>query len=293
MNIALCTDDNYAMACGVCIISILETNKTSKYNIYVLTEKLSDLNKSKFEQIESKYHQKTTIIVIKDDMLEGLKVSKRFNKSIYFRFLLQKLLPNETSVLYLDCDIIVNGSLMDLSNLDLNNYACAAVEDQMDDDIRLRNRVEMEEGKLYFNSGFLLINLDYWRRYNIAEKCIRYISENPEKCIYPDQDALNAILLDKVLFMPYRYNFQALMYNKEEERFLARKKWKEIEEWKNNPIIIHYTDPEKPWYKECKHKYKQLFLDYKSDSPWHSCKIIRSYSLKKTMIMHLKKLIKQ
>ena len=51
MNIALCTDDNYASHCAICITSILENNKHTKCHIYVLTGGLNKENQERFRKV--------------------------------------------------------------------------------------------------------------------------------------------------------------------------------------------------------------------------------------------------
>ena len=277
MNIALCTDEKYSFPCGVCVTSILENNKEEGCCIYILTDGLKQETIEKFKQLQNKYKQKIDIITINDKLFDGLKISDRFPKSIYYRFLLPQLL-NEDKIIYLDCDIIVTSSLKELWDTDINNFACAAVEDQMSDDIIIQNRIGLY--KDYFNSGVLLINLNYWRREQIADKLIEFIRENPEKCIYPDQDALNYILHDKVKFLEYKYNYQELFFLEKEKIALHKTKWDNLLPNNITPTIIHYTGFIKPWHKGCPHPYKQMFIKFKANSPWKKEKLRSRHSLK-------------
>lgn len=292
MNIVLCTDDNYVMACSICITSIFENNKNLKCNIYILSETLSDNNVAIFSSIAHKYNQKIIIKIIEGNIFNGLKVNNRFRKSIYFRFLIPNILKNEKKALYLDSDIIVDGSIKALEEISIENYACAAVEDQCGDDIRNHNRIEIDD-TIYFNSGVLLMNLDYWRKNNIAEKCIDFIYNNPEKCLFPDQDALNVILHDKIKYIGYTYNFQALLYAEDNQKLLHRSKWKDINQAKQNSIIIHYTCDIKPWFIECKHPRIDRFLYYKSLSPFKDNTQKSILPLQKRRMLKIKSMIKK
>lgn len=247
MNIALCTDDRYANHCAICITSILENNKLEDCHIYVMTEGLLDENLKKFHYLEKYYKKPVEVKVIDGKIFEGLQVTGRLPRSMYFRFMLPEII-NDSSLLYLDCDIIVRHSLRDLFHIDLTNYACGVVEDQCGDDVRMHNRINMFSR--YFNSGVLLMNLDYWRKYDIAKKLIDYIA-NAGWLMCPDQDALNVVLEGKVLFLGYEYNFQEGFYN--ELIWLRADKWDKVEEAKKDPIVVHYTSGEKPWHKFCTH----------------------------------------
>lgn len=274
MLIVLAADDNYAMPCGVCITSILTNNKSEDIKIAILTTGLNDDNINRFKQTASRFNRGIEIKIIEDSIFQGLQVSDRFPQSIYFRFLIPILFPQEKIALYLDCDIVVNGDIKPLFNVDLASYACACVGDQCGDDIRLKNSVPGV--KVYFNSGVMLLNLEYWRKHNISKKCIEYISNHGD-LIYPDQEALNNVLIEQVKIIGYEWNFQELLYLCAKELFLSRDKWQTVEQAKLNPVIIHYTRHLKPWHVECEHPLKDLFIDYQKVSGWEDVPIKKKY----------------
>lgn len=284
MNIALCTDDKYAFPCGVCITSILENNKDEVCNIYILTEGLAPKSIEKFRNLERAYSQTITIITIDSKDFDELKVSARFPKSIYFRFLLPKLIKGESKILYLDCDIIVTKKLKELWDTDISNYACGVIEDQRSDDIRVQNNIELYD--TYFNSGVLLMNLEYWRGNDITKKLTDFIYNNPGKCEFPDQDALNCVLYKKVLYLDYTYNYQELMLLAPKDSFLHKSKWHKLLGGNETPAIIHYTGGVKPWILTCTHKFKSEFLKYKDISPWKEEKLKPRYTfIQKIMLI--------
>lgn len=278
MNIVLGTDDKYAVPCSVCIISIFENNKDLDCSIFILTEGLTEQNLCMFNDISQKYNRKISVLKIDDKRFNNLKTVKgRFSKAMYNRFLIAEILKDQKTALYLDCDIIVNGSLSFIDKLSIDSYACAVVKDQMCGDLNsLNNRIGIDTP--YFNSGVLLMNLIYWRKYDISKRCIDYIYKFSEECLFPDQDALNKVLSGKVLYLQLTYNFQERFYLKSNNKFCDTEMLAEIQKYKDNPIVIHFTDPIKPWYKECQHPLKNLFYLYCTKSPY-KFKIKRYYNL--------------
>lgn len=285
MNIALCADEKYSYPCGVCITSILENNKECECNIYILTPGLKNDTIEKFNLLSKTYGQNIEIIKIDNKNFNNLKISDRFPISIYYRYLLPQLLNTE-KVLYLDCDIIVTGKLTDLWNTDIRDLACGVVEDQKSDDITIQNRLGLYRN--YFNSGVLLMNLDFWRKNNTSTALIDFIYRNPEKCLYPDQDALNYILGDNALFLEYKYNYQEQMLFPKERQYLHKDKWSNLLPADETPTIIHYTCDIKPWIKNCSHPLKHHFTKYKACSPWKINKIRPLYSFREKIrkILH-------
>ncbi|MGN1253093.1 MAG: glycosyltransferase [Prevotella sp.] len=58
IQIGLCTDNRYAMPCGVCVTSLLENNKDEEITVYVLEKGLTDENRKKFDRLAADYGQK-------------------------------------------------------------------------------------------------------------------------------------------------------------------------------------------------------------------------------------------
>ena len=108
MNIALCTDQKFAIPCLTSIISILENNKDDYSHIYVLTEGLNDKTKEKFNKLSGIYNRPIDLLQIDKSVFSGLIVNSRYPFSIYYRYLLSEMLTSVKKVIYLDCkDILV------------------------------------------------------------------------------------------------------------------------------------------------------------------------------------------
>lgn len=277
MNVALCTDDKYVIPCLTTIVSFFENNKDAVCAVYVLTEGLSRSNEEKFKRVSEQYNQTISIKNIDTKNISSLYVSNRFPRSIYSRFFLPEILSDLDKVLYLDCDIMVRHSILDFYDTDLRGFACAVIEDQRGDDITIHNRILMFSR--YFNSGVMLINLDYWRKNNVASRLIEYLRQNAGRCWFPDQDALNAVLENQVRFLPYRFNVQGEMLGPRCYLQLSAQKWEELDSCLQDPTIVHFTDMDKPWYKECKHPYKEEYRRYGNLHPLVGFSVCRRDSL--------------
>ena len=86
------------------------------------------------------------------------------------RLFLCDYLPKELNkILYLDCDIIARNSLKELYEIEFDKEEyCAAVPDCVSD--ICRNNIGIDNRSNYYNSGVVLINLELWRKENVAEK---------------------------------------------------------------------------------------------------------------------------
>lgn len=269
IHIACCTDDAYAEHCGVLMVSICENKGNDSVYFHVLTSGFKASNENALRSIVKRYGQSLEIYKVDENDLKNCPIRKNDRVSIaaYFRILLPVILPESIhKVLYLDCDILVLKSLDELWNINIDNYSAGVVMDQQGQDIRKFNNLEYDMALVYFNSGVMLINLDYWRKDDITSKTLTYINSNPEKLKWWDQEALNYILKNTKFNLPLRFNVQEEFYWK--NPLIARKYWEEMYEASEKPVILHYNGAIKPWYKECVHPKTQLYRVYKAKTPW-------------------------
>lgn len=275
IEIGLCTDDRYIMPAGVCITSIFESNKKFQIRIHLLTDGLSVENIQRLKKLEKDYGQTIEIHVIDSTLFDCFPTIGQYNKSIYYRYLLPMVLDSSINkVLYLDSDIIVVNEISVLWNIDLKDYFCGVIIDANNNDITIRNRLNIRKTHLstedeYFNSGVLLMNIDLWRANGLFNELVTFVSENKDICrFYPDQDALNCVFVKKILFLPIQYNLQEKFLYIKEHIYIDKVYWESIDYAIENPVIIHYSSVEKPWHKECTHPWKCIFDYYRERSRW-------------------------
>lgn len=147
--------------------------------------------------------------------------------AMWYRLMLPKLVPNVSRIIYADIDILFCRDLIDVYELDLGKNVLAAVPTRTNK---------------YFNSGFLLMDLDKIRKEKIYDKWIKSSRENQYK--NPDQDVLNYTLVGRILFLPLRYNFQ-LSHG---SRIFKIYTETELDDLKHNLVVLHYSDYMKPWF---------------------------------------------
>jgi lipopolysaccharide biosynthesis glycosyltransferase len=171
----------------------------------------------------------------------------------------------------LDCDIIVRKNIKNLWDYDILDKPMGAVYDMCAEDIHTYNRLCYDRKLGYFNSGVLLINLDYWRDNDISNQLLRYIDQYPERIKWHDQDALNSVLIQDTVRLPLKYNMQDDFYRR---KSMVRSEF--LEEIKTNlkdPVILHFTGGTcKPWFKGGFHPFKNEYLKYLVLTPWRKYK---------------------
>jgi len=172
----------------------------------------------------------------------------RVTDTTYGRLFLGELLDERYArVLYLDCDIEVEPGFTDIFALDLKGAVVAAATDA--GDILRRDgehadawrkhltNIGLAPNAPYFNAGVLLIDLDAWRRIDVAAECFAFLARCGKLAISMDQDALNFVLRGQWMRLSQRYNFQFPFFGLGLDAHCR-------------PLIWHYTGHLKPWIEQ-------------------------------------------
>ncbi|EAL5722173.1 glycosyltransferase family 8 protein, partial [Campylobacter jejuni] len=209
----------------------------------------------------------------------------------YFRLYLGSILPeNCEKCLYLDVDMLVFSDLRELFCLDLQDYIIAASPDikqwpgslfvgkSKKDNVR---DLIIEKGPLYFNAGFMLINLKQWRLESLEKRMVNVA--NSYTFEVGDQDILNYVINKKVIILPCKWNFIAGHFILDRKGIFNDFKgegnqpyWyytrEEMKKNLQNLSILHYTHyVVKPWesyYTEFDVNYYPVHYDY-YDEWWY------------------------
>lgn len=163
----------------------------------------------------------------------------------YAKYFIPRLVDRER-VLYLDTDIIVNGSLTSFFLTDLKGFPVAAVRDV--------------DGS--FNTGVMLIDNLQWKDLSVSDKCLE-LSEGEKSEHWElehfngDQTILNSVFQDNWLELDKRFNVQVgydlvAFYNHWEEHFNLE----------DEPLVIHYTTNRKPWNSSVSYRFREKWWEF-------------------------------
>lgn len=277
VNILCTPDNNYIAYCGIMLTSLFENNKDVDICVYVMCEHLEEKSIAKLKRLSEHYSVDIKIITVNKETFKECPVRTGDHVSIaaYYRLIAPDVLPRHINkILYLDCDIIVNGSIEELYNYNVEGYALGAIVDEAFFDSGKYERLCYDKHYSHINSGVVLFNLEYWRKGKIAKKCLNYVSDFPERVKFHDQDTLNAVLHKEMKLLPIKYNLQTGFLLTDYARFY-RNEMPEILESTKSPVIIHFTGANKPWYKGSRHPYCKSFLNYKSISLWNETPLLK------------------
>lgn len=206
----------------------------------------------------------------------------------YLRLLAPEYIEDD-EVIYLDCDIVVNGDIaLMMDEINRSKLLCAVKEHDplhklrsfasIDDYqypasleeyiirdaffYRLKNYYKMNMSSPYFCAGIMFMNLKKWREERLLEKIITKMRET-KLFISADQDVLNSVIDGDFGVLSPKWNSfvvqQGIMLNYTSS---------ELKEAIENPIIVHMPGASKPWNKNLGGKYRRQYWDFRLDTPW-------------------------
>lgn len=186
---------------------------------------------------------------------EKLNLRDYYTASIYYRLFIPSMFPQYHKVIYLDADIAVTGNIAELYDTNLGNHLVGAVSDDIIASHRdFREYAERAVGvpfRRYFNSGVMLMNLDQFRMQSIERKFVYLLGKYHFDTVCPDQDYLNVLCRDQVLYLDKGWNKMSIDEN-----------------YEGAPRLIHYNMYYKPWqYRRiC---YREFFWHYAEQTPFY------------------------
>lgn len=250
IKIACGIDSNYVVHLAAMLHSLAEKNPEEHFSVYVIHNGVDDKLRERVVLDRVEIHW----IGVEKERFDNLDEKKNITRATYLRLLIDDLLPRAVNrVLYLDVDMIVDGRIRPLWESDLNGCVCAAVSDFGVDTDSFAEKWKLEKGYGYFNAGVLLFDLNQLRSEGYLKQALNILDSSGDQCEWGDQDVLNIVLWKKWLPMDIVWNFQRKFLYKDIQQKASLR-------LKSRPIIIHYTEEEKPWKKTEWHPAAWLYL---------------------------------
>jgi lipopolysaccharide biosynthesis glycosyltransferase len=247
VDIALCGDRRVLPGIAVTVRSALE-NATSPLNVHVIGAGFGQVDKAKL--LRSWNHPncgRVTFAEIARERIQSFRSTAYLkSKAAYARYFIPEMFPSIGRCIYLDADLMVFRDLAEVFQMDLGGNVAAAVRDigARNKPINpvLKRRLGLRDERNYFNSGFIIMELNAWRRERLPEKLVDISIERFDQLDVLDQDALNIVLEDRIL--------------------LIDKAWNTSQYEKPNPLtghIVHLIGTVKPWHARYKAKFQESY----------------------------------
>ena len=245
-------DDKYTKFMMVTMKSIIE-NASVKYlyRFYVLHTDITPENQAIVKKME-KSNCKITFVDVNEELKKiAKKISLRdyYTATTYYRIFIPEMFPEYDKVLYVDSDTVIRADIAELFQYNLGKNYIGAIRDQLvvQTDI-YGDYVEKVLGisrGAYFNAGVVLINCEEFREKKMLKQFVDLLSTYTF-VVAQDQDYLNILCRDNVLWLDPRWNVQMMGELPFEEE---------------KAKLVHYNLAAKPWhYKDC--RFGNYFWEY-------------------------------
>jgi lipopolysaccharide biosynthesis glycosyltransferase len=245
-------DREYLKHYPTLLVSIIRNNPHRQFRFHLIWDGGDPSDVDRFHSFCARNKLSVNLIEVAGSQFEAAfeaDNSGYLTQHIFYRWLIPDLLPEAKVALYLDVDIAVIGQLDELLETDLSGVGVAAAKEPA------THKLEPfgVEPDGYFNSGVMLMNLDYWREHRVAEQALAFANAHPHALIALDQCALNVAIRGRVKYLDPKWNCT-----------LANAKEYGCE----SPVVVHYTGRRKPWAEPWRQPYGIYFANYSQQTPW-------------------------
>ena len=248
IDIAFCASDNFEKVAAVAAMSVMENTKSPLcFHIFFTSSYTDDAIAMDFwvRMAESRGHRAQFIRCEAKTLMFGrLPNGWHWNRTHFLKLGIAEWAPDLNRVLYLDADVIANGDVAELWNMDLGGRPLGA-------------RYVKEEGgnPAHFNSGVMLMDCDAWRQRRVMDAVVDIARRNNPgdfKLYCADQTPLNQYFGNDYVDIGPAYNAMPL-----------------LEQISENAKIIHFCgDFDRTPWKERDSDAAQLWWEYCEKTPF-------------------------
>ena len=220
--------------------SLMRNNKGVRFIAHTFTD---DLSKDSIEKFDSILRGGGCELVLHElpensrDLISNAPTLAHISIATYYRLFLPYVIDKSVdTILYLDCDIMIRGSVDELFGARNPDTVIVGVSDINEEDHA--NRIGVDK---YVNTGVLTMNLPGIRQMYTEDSMLKEISNimgQPENIVLGDQDIINLLFKGHIEEVPIYYNFQLLIH----KAYCIK-----------NPalmrmiVIAHFITGDKPW----------------------------------------------
>ncbi|MDE3053311.1 MAG: glycosyltransferase family 8 protein [Gemmatimonadota bacterium] len=260
------TDEPFAMPTTVTLFAALEHLPATRPILIVVADGgMREKTRRRMRRVLSRASPPVAleIVPVTSRHLAHLPTPGHLGPAAYFRLLLPSIVPDRfAKAIYLDSDLLVRRDLSALWDQPLDGRPLLAVREYSAPVVSSAAgmpeylEIGLDPETPYLNSGVLVVNLDAWRREEIAVAIADYVAAHRNRNRYGDQDGINAILAGRWGELDLRWNVPAYIGQDRIFRDLepsAHKEWLANARWTflREAYVFHFIGAKKPWQPGC------------------------------------------
>ncbi|WP_168402887.1 DUF4422 domain-containing protein [Erwinia amylovora] len=285
--IVICSDDNYAMALGGLIKSIINNASSDKnYDLVILDNGLTVKNKHRIlSLIEDITNFSVRFFSVHAfDEIKDAYIRPPFTIATYSRLFIPRLFRHFEKVVFIDTDTVVESDLAELIDISMGDNLVAAVQDivmegfvkfgniaESDDGIQtageyLKSKLALSKPEEYFQGGIMVFNIEAMNKESIFSRLMSELKG--QSFWFLDQDIMNKVFHGRVHFLPLEWN--VYHGNGHTDTFYPNLKFSTYSRYlkaRKTPKMIHFAGENKPWHTD-KVDYYDNFIKNIQGTPW-------------------------
>lgn len=301
LNLVWAADDNYAFLAGVSLTSALINNQDYEaINVWILDDRISAEEKERLKCCVAQFDRNIFFL----DTEKGLDRIKKLNArswgqaksySAYSRLFLADMLQeyNVKRAIYIDCDIVFDGSMREIAECNLGNKPLAMAIDY--NRLEIRKLLNLNLNDRYYNSGLVVMDIERWKECQCTERILEHMTNVGANYPFVDQDLINCVLKNEIALLPLKYNVNprvmqysykhlCKIYGMNEKNYYSKSEYDEVR--KEKPVGYHCSDPAsgRPWEENSNHIYAEIWNHYFEKSVWYGYYTKKTYE-KTSLVM--------
>ena len=211
IHITTAANEKYAPGLLVTVASILTSiDPAVELTLHFLNGGVATSTMEKLKRMCESLHDHCALIDIPLDesLFAGANLGPGNSFMAYARLLMGTLI-NASKVIYIDSDMVILKDLKQVWYHGMDGRTLLVIDDRagmkLSDDCPVQ-LTEAEREIPYFNSGFLVVDLESWRRQGIEAQALKMASDY--KCAYWDQTVLNYLFRIDSGRLAIKHNWQ-------------------------------------------------------------------------------------
>lgn len=272
LNIAYSCNEGYIEQTGISILSLLENNKNvfDQINIYFIGKDVITKSINNLKEIADNYNANLVYLDF-NELCKDLTIDKtgRHIETVYAKLFFTDLL-NIDRIIYIDSDTIINGSLKEFWEVELNDNLVGGVSTHT---VGSKKILGLTDSDVFINDGVVLMNIKKLKEESFKEKfleCIASYNGNPPVL---SEGVINKVCRGRIKVLNPKFNLMSGLITYNYGIFNTPKNFypkEELLEAINNPTIIHFLAGfyNRPWHVDCTHPMKNLYFLYKRRTIW-------------------------
>ena len=304
IDICYYSSDFYAPYTGISMYSLLKNNRDLEFTLHCIDSGISEHNKDKMLQMAEQFGK--TLVFHDYSLLEAYIRDEltlpicNGSYATYIKVFPEKIFTGCEKLLFIDGDTIIDGSIRELAETDMDGKVFAATkvslinenwvyEENDPENLRLRYSLKFRDFG-YFNIGIFLVNLKKWAEVDFGGEIMRAAEEHlpviaEAEDVPTDEMLINLAALkeeNRGYVRPLSAVYNCVTHSIPFRRALKvnlRCGYIDEEDFTKayyHPVIIHFCIF-KPWYTDAYSPYYPKLQEYRAESPWPDAFTMQKY----------------